>query len=117
VPSSVQISKVGKAFFLTDFRGQMLYTFARDGKTAACKAECMEVWPPLLAPALAGPVGEWTTVDRADGVRQWAYRGRLVYTFSEDTVALEAKGADAGGVWKTIPVTQRDAVDPVNIGE
>lgn len=109
VPASVKVSKVGSAFFLTDYRGQMLYTFARDGKSPACKAECMEVWPPVLAPALARPIGDWTTVDRPDGVRQWAFRGRLVYTFSEDNVALEAKGTDAGGIWKTIAVTERDA--------
>lgn len=109
VPPAAAVARLGDGFALTDYRGRTLYTFKRDGKRPACKAECLDVWPPLLAPAAAVPKGAWTPVERPDGVRQWAYRGRLVYTYSDDLAGGEAHGADAGGVWKTLPVTDRDA--------
>ena len=109
VPPVAAVTRQGSSFILTDNRGFALYSFSRDGRTPTCRAECLEVWPPLLAAALARPVGQWTPVERADGLRQWAYRGRLVYTFSEDLAPGDSKGAGLGGVWQTITVTQRDA--------
>lgn len=111
VPPAAKVTKVGSSFILTDYRGYALYTFARDGRIPACKSECLEVWQPLLAPAVAKTVGQWSAVERPDSVRQWAYRGRLVYTFSQDTAPLQANGAGLGGLWKTIPVTEGDAAD------
>lgn len=108
VPPAAQISRRGADFLLSDHRGHTLYTFARDKGGAACTGECLDVWPPLLAPGLARPVGEWTPVVRPDGVRQWAYQGKLVYTFSEDTLPGEVRGAGSGGVWSTITLTAPD---------
>lgn len=115
LPPSVRVLKVDKTFILTDHRGNTLYTFARDAKAAACKGECLEVWPPLLAPMMALPVGDWTVVERADDVRQWAYHGKLVYTFSEDTEPSQTNGADEAGLWKTITVTNKDAAKSATI--
>lgn len=109
-PPEAKVGKMGTDFLLTDYRGHALYSFARDGAEPACKARCLEIWPPLAAPALARPVGEWTPVDRPDGIRQWAFRGRLLYTFSEDMIPADANGANAGGVWKLVNVTAKDAV-------
>lgn len=109
VPAAARVAKAGAQFRLADHRGFTLYAFARDGRTPACRAECLEVWPPLLAPALAKPIGNWAPVDRPDGIRQWAYRGRLVYGFSQDQLPGEAQGDGAGSAWKTIEVTARDA--------
>ena len=109
VPAAAAVARQGSSFILTDNSGYALYSFSRDGRAPACRAECLEVWPPLLAPALARPIGNWKPVDRPDGLRQWAWRGRLLYTFSDDLAAGETSGADAGKMWKTITVTQRDA--------
>lgn len=111
VPASAQVAKVGAQFRLTDHRGFTLYTFARDGAAPACRQQCLEIWHPLRAPALAQPIGKWTAVDRPDGIRQWAFRGRLVYAFSDDQLPGEARGAGAGGLWKTIEITARDAAE------
>src|SRR5579863_1265726 len=110
VPPAAKVAKIGASFILTDHLGFTLYSFSLDRKAPACTAACIEVWPPLLAPALAHPVGQWVPVDRPDGLRQWAYRGRLMYTFSDDTDPGDTRGADAGGVWKTIEVNSQDAV-------
>lgn len=117
VPAAVQIAKAGAKFRLTDYRGYTVYTFARDGRLPACRAECLDVWPPVPAPALATPIGEWTPVDRPDGIRQWAYRGHLVYSFSDDQEPGENRGDGAGGAWKVIEVTTRDAQSAPPRGE
>jgi predicted lipoprotein with Yx(FWY)xxD motif len=109
VPPQASVHRFDASFLLTDYRGQTLYTFARDGETPACTDECLEVWPPLLAPALAQPIGLWTPVKRPDSLRQWAFHGRLVYTFSGDIAAGDRKGMDAGGVWSAVIVTDADA--------
>lgn len=109
VPAAAKVAKAGARFRLADHRGLTLYAFARDGAVPACRAECLEVWPPLLSPALAQPVGRWEPVDRPDGIRQWAFRGRLVYRFTGDQLPGEASGDGAGGVWRTVEVTSRDA--------
>ena len=36
-------------------------------------------WLPVSAPELARPRAEFTIVDRADGSRQWAFRGKALY--------------------------------------
>lgn len=102
VPPSAAIGRRGSEFAMVDYRGHTLYNFRRDGKLPACRETCLEVWPPLEAPALARPVGDWMPVDRPDGVRQWAFRKKLVYTFSDDLTPEEARGADAGGVWQMV---------------
>ena len=108
VPSAAKVSRIDTGFVLTNAQGFTLYSFARDGSKPACRGECLEVWPPLLAPALALPVGQWNPIDRPDGLRQWAWRGRLLYTFSEDLAPGDQLGANAGGLWKSMKVTQRD---------
>jgi predicted lipoprotein with Yx(FWY)xxD motif len=68
-----------------DARGLTLYTYDRDrpGKIA-CLAECVTSWPPLLAEKGALATGDWSTVRRPDGTRQWALKGQPVYRYFKD---------------------------------
>jgi predicted lipoprotein with Yx(FWY)xxD motif len=56
-----------------------LYVFDKDaagsGKSV-CNGGCATNWPPLMAPANAAPIGDWSVVMRDDGSKQWAYKGR-----------------------------------------
>ena len=65
-----------------------LYVFDRDaagsGKSA-CNGGCATNWPPLMAPANAAPIGDWSVVMRDDGSKQWAYKGRPLYHWAKDT--------------------------------
>ena len=36
---------------------------------------------------------------RDDGVRQWAYKGKPLYTWSKDTKPGDASGDGVGGSW------------------
>ena len=40
---------------------------------------CTSVWPPVLAPEAAEPVGKWSIIEREDGAGQWAYDGQPLY--------------------------------------
>lgn len=53
---------------------------------------CVQLWPPVLAPADAKPVGKWTIVNRSDGAKQWAYDGYALYTSSLDEVPGDTRG-------------------------
>jgi predicted lipoprotein with Yx(FWY)xxD motif len=52
--------------------------------TATCDALCAKTWPPLAAPEDAISSGYWDVVSRADGTRQWSYKGFALYTYAAD---------------------------------
>ncbi len=60
--------------------------------TAACEDECLQKWQPFLADAKAQSSGFWEPIARADGTRQWAYKGFAMYTFAGDTAPGEHRG-------------------------
>ncbi len=62
-----------------------LYVFGGDEHLKSnCDHVCALVWPVIRAEANDTAVGEWTAIDRPDGTRQWAYKGRPVYMFYND---------------------------------
>lgn len=100
-PAKVSDSSAGK--ILTDNDGMALYTYDKDeaGKTN-CYDKCAENWPPLKADADAKAMGDWTVVDRTDGSRMWAYKGKPLYTYVGDTSAGDVTGEGKGGVWHLV---------------
>jgi predicted lipoprotein with Yx(FWY)xxD motif len=88
---------------LTDGKGMTLYTFDKDTEAgkSACSGPCLAAWPALVAPADAKPMGEWTVITRDDGTKQWAYKGKPLYTFVHDTKPGEMTGDGKGNVWHT----------------
>jgi predicted lipoprotein with Yx(FWY)xxD motif len=85
----------------TDTAGMTLYTFDKDesGKSN-CYDKCAVNWPPLKAEAGAAAEGDWAVVDRTDGTKMWAYKGKPLYTFIGDKKAGDATGdGKADGAW------------------
>lgn len=86
---------------LTDTEGYTLYTF--DGDTAGrstCTGECAARWRPLAAPPEAKPWADYTVVSRADGMRQWAYKGRPLYRWSKDGAPGDRLGDGLENAWR-----------------
>ncbi|MBF5004322.1 COG4315 family predicted lipoprotein [Diaphorobacter caeni] len=82
-----------------------LYVFDKDvvgsGKSV-CNGPCATNWPPLAAPANAQPIADWSTVTRDDGGKQWAYKGRPLYTWAKDAKPGDATGDGmANNTWHT----------------
>ncbi len=97
-PAMVANSGLGKV--LVNAKGMTLYTFAMDAKgKSACNGVCAEKWPPLMATGGAAS-GNWSVVTRSGGARQWAYKGRPLYTWTGDTKPGDTTGNGfLNGAW------------------
>ncbi|PXW95490.1 putative lipoprotein with Yx(FWY)xxD motif [Sphaerotilus hippei] len=85
---------------LSNAAGMTLYTFDRDGAgRSACNGDCAQKWPPLTAAADAKPTGDYSVVLRDDGSRQWAYKGKPLYTWFKDQKPGDTSGDGVNGVW------------------
>ncbi len=91
-------SAAGKV--LVDGKGMTLYTFDKDHPAVSnCYDDCAANWPPLAASSGARPQGEFGIVLRADGSRQWTYRGQPLYTWVKDAAPGDITGDGVKGVW------------------
>ncbi|HXX50648.1 MAG TPA: hypothetical protein VEI98_05100 [Xanthobacteraceae bacterium] len=96
-PHSGETSK-GKA--LVDVNGMTLYVFDRDASGKSnCTGQCATNWPPLIADTDAKSSGDFSFITRDDGRKQWAYKGKPLYTFSKDKNAGDATGDGVNNVW------------------
>ena len=90
---------------LVDSQGLTVYTFDKDvagSGRSACNGDCAMKWPPVLAKAGEQPSGPYTIVVRDDGRRQWAYKGKPVYTWPEDQEPGDRYGDNYLKVWHVI---------------
>ncbi len=104
--NAVLPSTMTEATVLTDANGHTLYVLASDvefGKSA-CNGDCAFNWPPFVAAADAKPMGDWTIFTRDDGKRQWAYKGRPLYTYAKDQAPGDAKGHNVLEIWTAVTV-------------
>ena len=90
-----------KGAVLTDAKGMTLYTFDKDfeGKSA-CNGPCATNWPVLKAEASDKADGGYSIITRDDGSKQWAYKGKPLYTFAKDQKAGDLMGDGfLNGAW------------------
>ena len=98
-PTKTGDSAKGKV--LTNDNGMTLYVFDKDsaGKSA-CNGPCTGNWPPLAAAAGAMPMGNYSVITRDDGSKQWAYKGRPLYTWKNDKKPGDTMGDGfLNGAW------------------
>ncbi len=90
--------------YLTDTRGKTLYVFTKDSTgSSACSGPCLGLWPafnadPVTAPS-ALPLTDFSTVSRADGVKQIAFKGMPLYYYASDVNPGDARGEKYNFVW------------------
>ena len=81
---------------LVDRRGKTLYTLSAEthGRFICTTKVCLSLWTPLVVAHGTTPAGAklLATVRRPDGRTQVTYRGRPLYTFTEDTKPGDVKG-------------------------
>ena len=109
LPTGVAVQEVGDANgqALVNARGMTLYAF--DGEPAQEKKACAMgtcVWTPFAAPAVANPIGDFSLVDRGDGIVQWAFDGKLLYTYAGDLEPGDANGGSVDERWRPALVTR-----------
>jgi predicted lipoprotein with Yx(FWY)xxD motif len=111
-------SVVKQKFRFGDQSGMTAYVTDKDTQpgVSSCTGDCAETWPPVPAPEGVAPYGAWTILVRPDGGRQWAYRGKPLYTSKRDPHWGETKGDHVDGVWHVAaPVWNDDAPLPPDV--
>ncbi|MEO6092065.1 MAG: hypothetical protein ABIT04_09680 [Novosphingobium sp.] len=114
-PAEVAFIKEEQGWVFRRFpTGERLYYNDRDPKgRSLCNLGCSSTWPPVPAPADAVSTGYWSVVVRSDGTRQWALKGKPLYTRFHDTPEV-ATGDGIGGVWHVVPYVQLPYHPPVS---
>ncbi|MGA3125563.1 MAG: hypothetical protein ABSD13_02530 [Candidatus Korobacteraceae bacterium] len=100
-PAGVKVEKTAAGDVFANDKGMTLYTFDNDtmaGKSA-CNGPCAVNWPPLAAMPEAKPKGAFTVVTRDDGSKQWAYKGKPLYTWMKDSKPGDMTGEGFKNVW------------------
>ncbi len=87
---------------LVNAKGITLYFFDQDvagsGKST-CNGDCAVKWPPVMAAATDKPMGDYRVITRDDGKKQWAYKGKPMYTWPEDQEPGDKYGDNYNKVW------------------
>jgi predicted lipoprotein with Yx(FWY)xxD motif len=111
LPTGIAVRELpnASAQALVDGTGMTLY--ALDDASARASDQCpfsacTATWLPLIAPEMASPVGDFSIVARSDRTRQWAFRGRSLFTFSGDTAAGDCNGMAANPHARVVAVAR-----------
>ena len=72
------------------------------GGKSVCNGDCAVKWPPLMADASAQASGDFTIVTRDNGSKQWAYKGKPLYTWPEDQEPGDKYGDNYNKVWHIV---------------
>ena len=90
----VEESRNGGGYVLVDHEEKTLYTFNGNGlpKQECATTACLHRFMPVVAPEVAGAVGDFATITRPDGVTQWTYKGKPLFTYSGDLTAGDVFG-------------------------
>ena len=110
-PPGFGVYKSPKGQLLVDQKRMTLYVSDADtAKRVACTNECARTWKPVEAWGLAVPAfADWSLIDRADGTRQWAYKGKPLYRFANDFNPGELAGANEKG-WHPVVLQPPPAI-------
>ena len=100
IPASAiaQPAKVGKTPagpVLETPAGNALYVYDGDKRGSGhsnCGESCVNRWPPFLVGTNAKPQDGWSIITRTGGKKQWAYKGRPLYTWYKDTKPGQISG-------------------------
>lgn len=101
MPGSFGIREIEDAMALSlvdNVSGKTLYVFEGDPKKAekdCASIQCRALWRPLAAARIAKGAGDFATVMREDGINQWTYKGRALFTYNDDYAEGDAFGMKA----------------------
>jgi predicted lipoprotein with Yx(FWY)xxD motif len=111
VPAGFSVSSTPVGRLLITDGGAAVFMSDKDppGKSHCITEACNKTWVPQLAPQMAKAKGKWSFISRGQGVRQWAYEGKPLYTYSLDEHIQGLKGAEVPG-WR--PVIVKALPDP-----
>lgn len=100
-------SKLGS--YLVATNGMTLYAYAKDASNVSnCSGGCAINWPPY-SPSASQSIasnnsmnGQLSIITRADGVKQFVYKGVPLYFWKNDTKIGDTTGQGVAGLWSVI---------------
>lgn len=108
VPAGVAKQAFGHGVRLTDAAGFSLYANENDragSGTSSCVDACAEKRPPLIAESAPTDLPPaWSLIERDDGAKQWAFRGKPLHRYVRDREAGTAYGEGNGWITAFIPM-------------
>jgi predicted lipoprotein with Yx(FWY)xxD motif len=96
--------KTDLGLYLTDTSGKTLYFFTKDTTgQSVCTGACIGLWPAFSADTVTAPSvlnpSDFSSISRADGMKQTAFMGRSLYFYSGDTKPGDVKGQGFNNLW------------------
>ncbi len=83
VPVDISMIQEKDSIIFQNTFAQPFYVWDKDtpGKSN-CTGHCVDIWVPVY-PTTHDPtdIGDFTVITRSDGNKQWAYKGKALYTF------------------------------------
>jgi len=102
VPPQFKVMTVALGQMVVTDTTMSVYTYDKDTATKSnCSGTCLDRWKPIVAPDFAVSRGMWSTIVRDDGIKQWVYRGKPVYTYNLDPKENSVVGSDEPG-WNNV---------------
>jgi len=102
VPPGFEVVTTAAGRLLVTAKNYSVYASDNDpADNSSCGAECARTWAPVLAPQTAQSHGDWSTVQRSPGVKQWVFRHKPLYTYELDSGPLGLQGSDVPG-WHNV---------------
>ena len=101
-PPQFRVANMELGLMLTLANRFSVYTYGKDtaGKSN-CNGSCLDEWKPVLAPEFTVAQGAWSVIERSGGAKQWAYRGKPLYTHVLDVKRTSYEGGDVPG-WQNV---------------
>lgn len=88
---------------LVDAKGRTVYTFDKDeadsGKSS-CYGPCATLWPPVTTDS--SPAAPYSAINRDDGSKQLAYKGKPLYLYAADSKPGDRNGDGLNKVWHVV---------------
>lgn len=118
-PDWIMVHDTDAGEMLANLQGKTVYTYDPSriprsrytgdripGSMMDCELDCLDAeWVPIFASAEdVAPGGNWAIVELSDGRRQWAYKGRRLFTNTRDKTQGSFLGYRHGGsrAWNVI---------------
>lgn len=112
VPPGFEVATTALGRLLTNNQQMSVYVSDGDSRGKShCYGDCTLSWAPLIAPALAQVHGDWSMIERGAGVKQWAFKGRPLYTYRPERHHRGLDGADVAG-WQPVMLATMPALPP-----
>ena len=101
-PSAFAVRTMPSGRLLSTKEGYSVYVWDRDAPNKSnCKDACLKEWTPVRAGVSSVAQGEWGIIEPVQGVRQWTFRAKPLYTRTLDSQFRSLEGGDVPG-WHNV---------------